>query len=70
MGTKNNPKNRVKTVEKIKFQDKEIEPIFYYGKHANHGNYMAARYCGSNLLVLDENNVPMPWKKIMALINN
>ena len=39
MGTKNNPKNRVKNVAKRKFNDKEIEPVYYYGVHAGHGKW-------------------------------
>jgi len=62
MGTKNNPKNRVKSVEKKKFNGKEVEPIFYYGVHAGHGKYMAARYIGTpSGLVVDSQNKPLPW---------
>lgn len=68
MGTKNNPKNRAKNVEKITYEGKEIEPVFYHGKHAGHGNFIAARHVGSNSLVQDQNNIPMPWKKVMELI--
>ena len=39
MGTKNNPKNRVKNVEKKKFKGKEVEPIYYYGVRVGHGKY-------------------------------
>jgi hypothetical protein len=64
MGTKNNPKNRVKNVEKKKFNDKEIEPIYYHGAHANHGNYMAAKYSGTFELVVDNEKKPIPWGDI------
>jgi hypothetical protein len=64
MGTKNNPKNRVKNVEKKKFNGKEIEPTYYYGVHAGHGKYMAAKYAGSTQLVLNESNKPMQWDEV------
>ncbi len=64
MGTKNNPKNRTKVIKKREYNGKEIEPIFYYGKHSGHGNYMAARYIGTNDLALDEKQAPLPWKKV------
>ena len=64
MGTKNNPKNRVKSVEKKKVNGKEVEPVYYYGVHANHGKYMAAKYAGSTQLVVNANNQPMQWNEI------
>ncbi len=64
MGTKNNPKNRVKNVEKKKFNGKEIEPIYYYGVHAGHGKYMAAKYAGSAQLVVSAAQKPMQWDEI------
>ena len=51
MGTKNNPKNRVKNVEKKKHNGKDIEPAYYNGVHAGHGKYMAAKYAGTLQLV-------------------
>jgi hypothetical protein len=64
MGTKNNPKNRVKNVEKKKFNGKEIEPILYHGAHAGHGRYMAAKYAGSTQLVVNAENRPLQWEEI------
>ena len=63
MGTKNNPKNR-KIVKKRKFGGEEIEPIYYYGSYAGHGNYMSAKYSNSTKLVVDQNSVPIQWKNI------
>ena len=63
MGTKNNPKNR-KAVTKRKFQGKEIEPIYYQGGYAGHGNYMSAKYSNSTQLVVDNQGIPMQWKNI------
>ena len=68
MGTKNNPKNRAKNVEKVIYEEKEIEPVFYHGKHAGHGNFMAARFVGSTSLVQDQTGTPLPWKKVIELI--
>ncbi len=62
MGTKNNPKNRVKA-EKKKFDGKEIEPVYYDGTHAGHGKYMAAKYSGSSQLVLGAENKPLQWSE-------
>jgi len=64
MGTKNNPKNRVKNVEKKKFNGKEIEPVYYYGVRVNHGKYMAAKYAGSTQLVVGSDNKPLQWSEI------
>jgi hypothetical protein len=64
MGTKNNPKNRVKAVVKKKFKGKEIEPVFYYGVRIGHGKYMSAKYAGSTQIVVDALNKPIPWDQI------
>ncbi len=64
MGTKNNPKNRAKAIEKKKFNGKEVEPIYYYGVHAGHGKYMAAKYAGSSQLVTNAAHKPMQWDEI------
>jgi hypothetical protein len=66
MGTKNNPKNRVKNIEKKKFNGKDIEPIYYYGVHAGHGKYMAAKYSGTLQLVVGSDNKPLQWKEAVA----
>jgi hypothetical protein len=64
MGTKNNPKNRVKNVEKKKFNSKEIEPAYYYGVHAGHGKYMAAKYAGTSQLASNSEGKPLQWDEI------
>jgi len=64
MGTKNNPKNRVKAAEKKKFNGKEVEPVYYYGVHAGHGKYMAAKYAGSAQLVVDGAGRPIQWDEV------
>lgn len=64
MGTKNNPKNRVKNLEKKKYQGKEVEPVYYYGVHQNHGKYMSAKYAGSSHLVLDADHKPISWEEV------
>lgn len=64
MGTKNNPKNRVKNVEKKKHNGKDVDPIYYCGVHAGHGKYMAAKYSGSTQLVVDTTNRPLPWDEL------
>jgi hypothetical protein len=64
MGTKNNPKNRGKVIEKKKHNSKEVEPILYYGVHAGHGKYVSAKYSGSASLVVDAAGKPLPWDEI------
>ncbi len=64
MGTKNNPKNRVKAAEKKKFNGKEIEPVYYQGTHVGHGKYMAAKYAGTNQLAVGSDNKPLQWNEI------
>lgn len=64
MGTKNNPKNRGKVIEKKKHNGKEIEPVLYYGIHAGHGKYMAAKYAGAMQMVVDSAGKPTPWSEI------
>lgn len=64
MGTKNNPKNRVKNIEKKKHNNREIEPILYCGMHSGHGKYISAKYSGSSSLVVDSSGKPIPWDQI------
>jgi hypothetical protein len=64
MGTKNNPKNRVKNVEKKKHNGKDVEPVYYYGVHSGHGKYMAAKYAGTTQLVAASDNKPLQWNEI------
>ena len=64
MGTKNNPKNRAKNIEKKKFKGKEVEPIYYYGVRVGHGKYMAAKYINTTQLVLGADNVPLQWSQL------
>ena len=61
MGTKNNPKNRAKAIEKKKHNGKDVEPAYYYGVHAGHGKYMAAKYAGSAELAVDKVGRPIQW---------
>lgn len=66
MGTKNNPKNRAKNIEKKKFKGKEVEPVYYYGVRVGHGKYMAAKYAGTSQLVLNSDERPIPWDQLDA----
>ncbi|MDA9231398.1 hypothetical protein N9O56_02385 [Rickettsiales bacterium] len=61
MGTKNNPKNRAKAIEKKKHDGKDLEPILYSGIHSGHGKYVAAKYAGTTNIVNDETGKPIPW---------
>lgn len=64
MGTKNNPKNRAKTIEKKKHDGKEVDPVYYYGVHAGHGKYMAAKYNGTTEIVVGEDGKPLLWDQV------
>ncbi len=70
MGTKNNPKNRVKEVKfKIYFDKKtnsqvEVAPVYYYGVHAGHGKYMASKNVSSGDLIFDDSNKPIPYDQV------
>lgn len=64
MGTKNNPKNRVKNIEKKKHNGKDVDPVYYYGVHAGHGKYMAAKYSGTAQLAVGQNEKPLQWDEI------
>ncbi len=64
MGTKNNPKNRVKNLDKKKHNGKDVEPVLYHGVHAGHGKYMAAKYAGTSQLVANEAGKPLQWEEI------
>ena len=64
MGTKNNPKNRAKGVEKKKHGGKEVDPVLYHGIHVGHGKYITGKYSGSNQIIIDENGRPLPWDNI------
>jgi hypothetical protein len=61
--SKNARKNK-QVNEKKKFNDKEVDPIFYYGVHAGHGKYVSAKFSGTSNLVTDENGKPLPWEEI------
>ena len=64
MGTKNNPKNRGKVIEKKKHNGKEVEPVLYVGNHAGHGKYIAGKYAGTANLIADKSGKPLPWESI------
>ena len=64
MGTKNNPKNRGKVIEKKQHNGKEVEPAYYYGVHAGHGKYMAAKYLKSTQVASDTSGKPLQWDEI------
>lgn len=65
MGTKNNPKNRVKNIEKKKHNGKDVDPVYYYGVHAGHGKYMAAKYSGTPQLAVNAAGKPLQWDEVL-----
>jgi len=70
MGTKNNPKNRSKEIKfKVYFdkatnQEIQVAPVYYYGVHAGHGKYMAAKNASSGDLILDASNKPVLYDRV------
>jgi hypothetical protein len=64
MGTKNNPKNRGKTIKKKTHNNKDVEPILYVGNHAGHGRYITGKYAGTAQIISDDNGKPLPWESI------
>ncbi|MBP7710511.1 MAG: hypothetical protein KA100_05530 [Rickettsiales bacterium] len=64
MGTKNNPKNRVKAAAKKQFDGKDVDPAYYCGTHAGHGKYMAAKFSGTLTLVVTADGKPVQWNEI------
>jgi hypothetical protein len=61
--SKNSRKNKQVAVKK-KFNDKEVEPILYYGVHAGHGKYISAKFTGTSNLVCDDGGKPVIWDQI------
>lgn len=64
MSSKNNPKNRQAFDTFRKFNGKTVKPIFYYGKHKGHGNYIAAIDDGGNMILDKATKKPIPYKNI------
>ena len=42
-----------------------IEPVFYYGCHQGHGNYMAGRRSDNKELLADNTGRPYSYNQIM-----
>jgi hypothetical protein len=64
MATKNNPKNKGLAGNKKFLNDKELEPVMYYGLYCGNGNYMSAKYTKTTDMVLDKDGVPVKWDSI------
>lgn len=62
--SKNNPSTRGDGGKQKKYNDMLVVPFFYYGKHAGHGNYMAAKYKDNDKMVVDANSQPLSWSSI------
>ena len=62
MGTKNNPKNRGGVAKKT-VNGKEVKPVYYMGKRAGHGNYIAGQFDSGDMICSNE-GVPTPFNDI------
>ena len=63
MGSKNNPAARGTTGGIKKIGGKVIKPVFYVGKYAGHGNYMAGQFEDGKMIMSGE--VPTPFADII-----
>lgn len=62
MGTKNNPANRGKVIEKT-FNGKVVKPVMYVGGAVGHGKYMAIQF-DDGKMAADEDGKPVMWDAI------
>lgn len=63
MGSKNNPAARGTAGGIKKIKGKVVKPVFYVGKYAGHGNYMAGQFEDGTLIQAD--GVPTPFADII-----
>ncbi|MCC7259754.1 MAG: hypothetical protein IT567_01825 [Alphaproteobacteria bacterium] len=59
--SKNNPQKRGKAAAGRVVEGKEVKPVFYFGKHKGHGNYIAAAFDNGNL-AMDAQGRPLPYQ--------
>lgn len=64
MSSKNNPKNRQLFDTHRKYKGQTVKPIYYFGKHNGHGNYIAAVDDGGNMIVDPSTKKPIPYQNI------
>lgn len=63
--TKNNPDKR-RAAAQVVYNGKPVQPAFYKGRHAGHGEYMSIQYSGTQELVLCEDKRPMKWSDLKS----
>ena len=63
MGSKNNPAARGTTGGIKKLGGKVVKPVYYVGKYAGHGNYMAGQF--DNGQMIESAGVPTPFADII-----
>ncbi len=63
MGSKNNPAARGTTGGIKKLGGKVVKPVFYVGKYAGHGNYMAGQFEDGKMI--ESSGVPTPFADII-----
>ena len=61
--SKNNPEKRGKSTVLRKYQGQTVKPVYYFGKHKGHGNYIAAQYEDGKLAV-DAYGRPVPYQNV------
>lgn len=63
MGSKNNPAARGTAGGIKKLNGKVVKPVFYVGKYAGHGNYMAGQFEDGSIIATA--GVPTPFADII-----
>lgn len=63
MGSKNNPAARGTAGGIKKINGKVVKPVFYVGKYAGHGNYMAGQFEDGKMI--EASGVPTPFADII-----
>ena len=63
MGSKNNPAARGTAGGIKKINGKVVKPVFYVGKYAGHGNYMAGQFEDGKMI--EVSGVPTPFADII-----
>jgi hypothetical protein len=61
MSSKNNPENRGKAVEALKYDGKIVKPVLYINGNRR---YMAAQFENGDLVIDPIDQQPIPYKKI------
>jgi hypothetical protein len=65
-GSKNNIENRGASAKLKEIDGKQIKPVMYKGQSVGHGSYIAGAYVENGKLVVDANDKPVQFSKIVS----